>query len=158
MRRLAAAYLQRSVAMEQRLSLVTLGVADVDRAKAFYEELGWRGQEVEETVFFQTGGMAVVLWGREKLARDSGLPDDSPAGFDGVVLAQNVRSRQEVDEIIAAARTAGATISKPPAETFYGGYAGFFVDLDGHAWEIAHNPGFSLAEDGSLTLPDFGAS
>jgi len=93
--------------MEQRLSLVTLGVADVDRAKAFYEELGWRGQEVEKTVFFQTGGMAVVLWGREKLARDSGLPDDSPAGFNGVVLAQNVRSRQEVDEIIAAARTAG---------------------------------------------------
>ena len=144
--------------MEQRLSLVTLGVADVDRAKAFYEQLGWRGQEVQETVFFQAGGMAVVLWGRDKLAVDSGLADQSPAGFDGVVLAQNVRSRQEVDEIIAAAQTAGATISKPPGETFYGGYAGFFVDLDGHAWEIAYNPGFALAEDGSLTLPDFAAT
>ena len=150
--------MRRFVGMEQRLSLVTLGVADVDRAKAFYEQLGWRGQEVQETVFFQTGGMAVVLWGRDKLAVDSGLADQSPAGFDGVVLAQNVRSRQEVDEIIAAAQTAGATISKPPGETFYGGYAGFFVDLDGHAWEIAYNPGFSLADDGSLTLPDFAAT
>ena len=144
--------------MEQRLSLVTLGVADVGRSKAFYEQLGWRGQEVEETVFFQTGGMAVVLWGRDKLADDCGLTDNSPSGFDGVVLAQNVRSREEVDEIVAAAQIAGATISKSPAETFYGGYAGFFVDLDGHAWEIAHNPGFALAEDGSLELPDFHAS
>jgi catechol 2,3-dioxygenase-like lactoylglutathione lyase family enzyme len=143
--------------MEQRISLVTLGVADVERAKAFYERLGWRGQEVEETVFLQAGGMALVLWGRDKLARDCGLEDDPPSRFGGIALAHNVRSRPEVDEIIAAAHAAGATVTRAPSETFYGGYAGVFVDLDGHPWEIAHNPGFRLAEDGSLTLPDFGS-
>jgi hypothetical protein len=145
--------------MEQRISLVTLGVADVGRAKAFYEQLGWRGQEVEETVFLQAGGMALVLWSREKLALDCGVkPDVPPARFGGIVLAHNVRSRAEVDEIIAMARGAGATVTRPPSETFYGGYAGVFADLDGHLWEIAHNPGFALAGDGSLTLPDFGAA
>jgi predicted lactoylglutathione lyase len=143
--------------MEQRISLITLGVADIARAKAFYEQLGWRGQAVDETVFFQAGGMALVLWGRDKLARDSGLEADPAGGFGGVALAQNVRSRPEVDAIMAAAQEAGATITRPPSTTFYGGYAGVFVDLDGHAWEIAHNPGFTLAEDGSLILPDFGA-
>jgi predicted lactoylglutathione lyase len=144
--------------MEQRISLMTLGVADIGRAKAFYERLGWRGQEVEETVFFQAGGIAIVLWGRDKLAADCGLEDGSPAGFGGIAIAHNVRSRAEVDEIIAAAQAAGATVTRPPSETFYGGYAGVFVDPDGHAWEIAHNPGFTLADDGSLTLPDFGAA
>jgi predicted lactoylglutathione lyase len=144
--------------MEQRISLVTLGVADIARARAFYEQLGWRGQEVEETVFLQAGGMALVLWGRDKLALDCGLEDGSPSGFSGVVLAHNVRSQPEVDDIIAAAQSAGATITRPPSETFYGGYAGVFVDPDGHAWEIAYNPGFPLAEDGSLTIPDFGAA
>ncbi len=142
--------------MEQRLSLVTLGVRDLAAAKAFYEQLGWRGQEVEETVFLQAGGIAVVLWSREKLAADCGLPSDAPAtGFGGIVLAHNVRSQAEVDDIVAAARDAGATVTRAPGTTFYGGYAGVFVDLDGHAWEIAHNPGFTLAQDGSLTLPDF---
>jgi catechol 2,3-dioxygenase-like lactoylglutathione lyase family enzyme len=145
-------------AMEQRISLVTLGVADVNRAKAFYAQLGWRGQEVQETVFLQAGGMALVLWGREKLARDCGLGDGSPTGFSGVALAHNVRSEPEVDEIVAAAKAAGATVTRSPSRTFYGGYAGVFLDPDGHAWEIAHNPGFTLAEDGSLTLPDFGAA
>ena len=144
--------------MEQRLSLVTLGVADVARAKAFYERLGWRGQEVAETVFLQAGGIAVVLWGRDKLARDCGLEDDSPPRFGGIALAHNVRSRPEVDEIVAAARAAGATVTRAPSETFYGGYAAVFLDLDGHPWEIAHNPGFTLTEDGALVLPDFGAS
>ena len=142
--------------MEQRVSLITLGVADVARAKAFYEQLGWRGQEVQETVFFQTGASAVVLWGRDKLAQDSGVQDAGAGGFDGLALAQNVRSRGEVDEIVAAAEAAGATVSRPPSETFYGGYAGVFLDPDGHAWEIAHNPGFHLADDGALTLPQFG--
>jgi predicted lactoylglutathione lyase len=144
--------------MEQRISLITLGVDNLSRAKAFYAALGWRGQEVEETVFFQAGGMALVLWGRDKLARDCGL-EVTPArdGFGGIALAHNVRSRAEVEEIVAAAEAAGATVTKPPAETFYGGYAGVFVDLDGHAWEIAHNPGFALREDGSLVLPDFGS-
>jgi predicted lactoylglutathione lyase len=143
--------------MEPRISLVTLGVADVARAKAFYEQLGWRGQEVKQTVFLQAGGMALVLWGRDKLAVDLGLEHGSPSGFGGVALAHNVRSHPEVDEIIAAAQRAGATITRSPSTTFYGGYAGVFVDLDGHAWEIAHNPGFPLAEDGSLTIPDFGS-
>lgn len=144
--------------MQQRISLVTLGVEDVRRARRFYEQLGWRGQEVQETVFFQAGAIAVVLWGRDKLARDCGLPDTAhQAGFGGIALAHNVRSPDAVDEIIAAAQRAGATITRPPGTTFYGGYAGVFVDPDGHAWEIAHNPGFALADDGSLTLPDFSA-
>lgn len=143
--------------MEQRISLVTLGVADVSRARAFYEQLGWRGQEVEGTVFVQAGGSALVLWSRAKLAADSGITDTGTDGFGGVALAQNVRSTGEVDEIIAAAEQAGATITRQPATTFYGGYAGCFADLDGHIWEIAHNPGFTLAEDGALVLPDFGA-
>lgn len=141
--------------MEQRISLVTLGVSDHARAKAFYEQLGWHGQTVEETVFVQAGAMALVLWGRDKLAADCGLEPGPPAGFDGIVLAQNVRSTDEVDEIVAAASAAGATVTRPPTATFYGGYAGVFTDPDGHAWEIAYNPGFALAEDGTLTIPDF---
>lgn len=144
--------------MEQRVSLVTLGVADLHRARAFYERLGWQGQEVQETVFFQVGGIAVALWGRDKLARDCGVSDQRAAGFGGVALAHNVRSDAEVDEVIEAAEAAGATITRPPAETFYGGYAGVFTDPDGHVWEIAHNPGFPLAADGSITVPDFGGS
>ncbi|MET7862388.1 VOC family protein [Micromonospora taraxaci] len=143
--------------MEQRISLVTLGVADVARAKAFYEQLGWRGQEVEETVFIQVGGLALVLWGRDKLADDAGIADPGTDGFGGMALAQNVRSREEVDEVIATATKAGATVTKPARETFYGGYAGYFTDLDGHVWEIAWNPGFALADDGTLTVPDFSA-
>jgi predicted lactoylglutathione lyase len=143
--------------MEQRISLVTLGVADVALSRRFYERLGWRGQEVEETVFFQAGGMAIVLWHQDKLADDAGLEPVTP-GFRGVGLAQNVRSAAEVDAVVAAAEEAGATVTRRPAETFYGGYAGYFTDPDGHAWEVAWNPGFTLAADGSLTLPDFGAA
>lgn len=142
--------------MEQRVSIVTLRVADVERARTFYEGLGWRGQTVEGTVFFQAGGMALVLWGRDELARDSGMVDREGDGFSGIALAQNVRSRAEVDAVMSSAEEAGAVVTRGPAETFYGGYAGYFVDLDGHAWEIAYNPGFALEEDGSLTIPDFG--
>jgi catechol 2,3-dioxygenase-like lactoylglutathione lyase family enzyme len=142
--------------MEPRISLVTLGVADLARSRAFYEAMGWHGQEVEETYFIQTGGSAVVLWGRDKLAADAQVGDTGRDGFGGIALAQNVRSRGEVDAIVEAARAAGATITKPPEETFYGGYAAYFADPDGHLWEIAHNPGFTLEADGSLTLPDFG--
>jgi uncharacterized glyoxalase superfamily protein PhnB len=143
--------------MEQRISLITLGVADVSRARTFYERLGWHGQEAEETAFFQAGGMAVVLWARHKLAADAGIQDGDAGGFGGLALAQNVRSRAEVDELLATAAGAGARITQPARETFYGGYAGYFRDLDGHVWEIAYNPGFRLGPDGSLTLPDFGA-
>lgn len=144
--------------MEQRVSLVTLGVADIQRARAFYERLGWQGQEVEETVFFQAGGLALVLWGREKLALDAGMADEGSDGFGGMALAHNVRSNGEVDQVIAAAEQAGATVTRSPAETFYGGYAGCFADPDGHVWEIAHNPGFPLAADGSISIPDFGST
>ena len=137
---------------------MTLGVEDLERSRAFYEELGWHGQEVEETVFFQAGWMALVLWSRKKLAADCGLTEEAPTGFDGVVLAHNVRSTAEVDAIIKHAKRAGARITRAPAPTFYGGYAGIFLDPDGHAWEVAHNPGFTLAPDGSLALPDFSAS
>jgi predicted lactoylglutathione lyase len=144
--------------VDQRISLVTLGVADVTRARTFYERLGWQGQEIEETVFFQTGGMAVVLWGRAKLADDAGIDDRRTDSFGGVALAHNVRSRTEVDEVLSAAADAGAAITQAARETSYGGYAGYFTDLDGHVWEIAHNPGFALGPDGALTIPDFGAS
>ena len=144
--------------MDQRISLITLGVDDLARSRAFYEALGWSGQEVQETVFFQAGGLAVVLWAREKLAVDCGLPPRPAGGFDGIALAHNVRSNDEVDELVTTAERLGATVTRRPETTFYGGYAGVFLDPDGHAWEIAHNPGFTLADDGSLVLPDFSKS
>ena len=142
--------------MEQRVSLVTLGVRDLHRARTFYAALGWQGQEVEETVFFSAGGMALVLWGREALAADAGVADDGRDGFGGIALAHNVRSEAEVDALLADVERAGGTVTRPAAATFYGGYAGCFSDPDGHVWEVAHNPGFPLGEDGSLTLPDLG--
>jgi uncharacterized protein len=144
--------------VEQRISLVTLGVADLARARTFYERLGWRGQQVEETVFFRAGGMALVLWGRDKLAGDAGLEDRGTDSFGGMAFAHNVRSPVEVDEVLGQAASAGAEITQPARETFYGGYAGYFTDPDGHVWEIAYNPGFSLDRDGAITIPDFGAS
>lgn len=139
--------------MRQSVSLVTLGVSDHGRAKAFYEALGWApALEVQETTFFEANGVVLVLWSREKLAADCGLAGDG-AGFDGIALAHNVGSREEVHELIERARGHGAEISREPAETFYGGYAGVFRDPDGHCWEVAHNPGFGLAADGSVILP-----
>jgi uncharacterized protein len=138
--------------VKQSVSLITLGVSDYERAKAFYAALGWSpALEIEETAFFQANGVVLVLWAREKLARDSGIADDG-ARWSGITLAHNVGSRQEVDDVIEQARSAGATIAHEPSETFYGGYAGVFRDLDGHAWELAHNPGFGLAADGSVLL------
>jgi uncharacterized protein len=139
--------------LRQSVSLVTLGVSDYDRAKRFYEALGWTvAWEAQETSFFQANGVVVVLWSREKLAADMGVPDDG-ARWSGIALAHNVGSREEVHEIVELARSNGAEVTREPAETFYGGYAGAFRDPDGHAWEIAHNPGFGLNEDGSVTLP-----
>jgi catechol 2,3-dioxygenase-like lactoylglutathione lyase family enzyme len=138
--------------MEQRLSLITLGVADVAVSRAFYERLGWRvAMDVEETVFFSLDRTVLTLWGRDKLAADGGIED--PGGWGGVTLAHNVRSNDEVDRVIEEARSAGARISREPAPTFYGGYAGVFLDPDGHPWEVAHNPGFGLDEDGAIVLP-----
>ena len=106
----------------------------------------------QETAFYQANSVVLVLWGREKLADDSGIADDG-ARWSGITLAHNVRSRDEVQEVIELARTHGAEITREPADTFYGGYAGVFRDLDGHAWEIAYNPGFALNENGSIELP-----
>ena len=138
--------------MEQRVTLVTLGVADHAAARDFYERLGWDcTMEVEETAFFQAGCMVVSLWSRDKLAEDSGVTDTG--GWGGVTLAHNVGSREEVDRVIGEARAAGATIPREPGATSWGGYTGMFIDPDGHPWEVAHNPGFELRADGSLVIP-----
>jgi uncharacterized protein len=140
--------------MEQRLSLITLGISDLSRARRFYETLGWKtgADEADDVVFFQAGGMVVALWGREKLAEDSAVTDGG--GWGGVTLAYNTRSPEEVDSVIEEARAAGATIGREPGETFWGGYSGVFIDPDGHSWEVAHNPRWTIEADGSLTLPD----
>jgi predicted lactoylglutathione lyase len=136
--------------MKQSVSLITLGVADYGRARAFYEKLGWSvALDVQETAFVQANGVVLVLWSRDKLAADTGIEDDG-SHWGGITLAHNVGSRDEVHE---AARRSGAEIAREPAETFYGGYAGVFRDLDGHAWEIAHNPGFGLDDAGNVVLP-----
>ncbi len=139
--------------MQQRLSLITLGVRDYARAKAFYGALGWSvALEVEDTAFFQANGVILVLWAREKLSADMGIRDEG-ARWSGIALAHNVDSREEVHEILEVARRNGAQVTREAAETFYGGYAGVFTDPDGHAWEIAHNPGFGFDDDGNVVLP-----
>jgi uncharacterized protein len=139
--------------MDQRLSLITLGTSDLDRARRFYEGLGWSSgaEEGDDVVFFQTGCMVVALWDRAELAEDSAVTD--PGGWGGVTLAYNTRSTDEVDQVIEEARKAGGTIGREPAETFWGGYSGVFIDPDGHPWEVAHNPRWTIEEDGSTTLP-----
>ncbi len=139
--------------MEQRLSLVTLGVHDLRRARAFYETLGWATNAApgDDVVFFRAGCLVLALWGREELARDTAVED--AGGWGGITLAHNVRSDAEVDAVVSQARSAGATVTREPAPTFWGGYSGVFVDPDGHAWEVAHNPHWTLAEDGSVILP-----
>ena len=138
--------------MEQRLSVVTLGVSDLARAREFYEALGWktRAKPDDDVVFFQAGGIVVSLWDRARLATDIAVSD--PGGWGGITLAHNVRSPAEVDEVIEQARAAGAAIGREPAETFWGGYSGVFMDPDGHPWEVAHNPHWTIGEDGSVTL------
>jgi predicted lactoylglutathione lyase len=138
--------------VDQRLSLVTLGVRDLARARTFYEALGWRtgAAPADDVVFFQCGGMIVALWSRESLAKDSGVEDGG--GWGGVTLAYNTRSPAEVDAVIETARAAGAVIPREPGETFWGGYSGMFVDPDGHPWEVAHNPHWTVGDDGTVTL------
>lgn len=139
--------------MEQRISLLTLGVRDLRRAREFYEALGWQSDAGpdDDVVFFGAGGMVLALWGRDELATDSGVEDGG--GWGGVTLAHNVRSPAEVDAVMAEAREAGATIVRDGGETFWGGYSGVFVDPEGHPWEVAHNPRWDIADDGSVVLP-----
>jgi len=139
--------------VEQRISLVTLGVRDLGRARRFYAALGWResGASQDEVAFFQAGGAVLALWDRGALADDSAV--DDAGGWGGVTLAHNVRSPGEVDGVIEGARGAGATIAREPAETSWGGYSAVFVDPEGHPWEVAHNPGWPIRDDGSIQLP-----
>jgi predicted lactoylglutathione lyase len=139
--------------MEQRISLVTLGVVDLQRARGFYEALGWhsRAEPDDDVVFFQAGGMVLALWGRDQLAQDSGV--EPGRGWGGVALAYNARTPAEVDGVIEEARRAGAHITREPGDTFWGGYSGAFVDPDGHPWEVAHNPRWTIHPDGSIELP-----
>ncbi|WP_348786636.1 VOC family protein [Leifsonia sp. NPDC080035] len=138
--------------MEQRLSLVTLGVSDLARARAFYEDgLGWAPADAPDgVVFYQLPGMAFALFGRDDLAEDARLEIDGR--FSGITLACNQRTEADVDAVLAQAEAAGARILKPAERVFWGGYSGYFADLDGHVWEVAYNPGWALAEDGTLTL------
>lgn len=140
--------------MEQRVSLVTLGVADLERARRFYEEgLGWRrGSDLPGVVFFQTGGSIFALYPRDDLARDAGLPADAGAESGAIALAYNARNRDEVDAVLGEAESAGATILKPAEDAFWGGYSGYFADPDGHLWEVAWNPHWTIASDGSVSL------
>jgi uncharacterized protein len=139
--------------MEQRLSVVTLGVADLERSRRFYEEgLGWRrGDDHAEVVFFQAGGAVLALHPRHLLAEDARVANDGQ-GFDGITLAYNTRTREEVDAVLAEAAAAGAQILKPARDTIWGGYAGYFADPDGHAWEVAWNPDWAIEADGSVSL------
>ncbi len=139
--------------MEQRVSVITLGVTDMTRAQAFYEALGWRGGSPAEgaPIFYQAGGMVLALWDRAALAADSCVQDGG--GWGGITLAYNVVARQDVDALTEAARAAGATVAREPAETFWGGYDSIIIDPDGHPWEFAHNPLWSLTSDGSVHLP-----
>ncbi len=141
--------------MEQRISLVTLGVEDLGRSRQFYERLGWRRSMpgAEGVVFFQAGGMALALYPRDELAKDAMVSAEGH-GFVGVSLAYNARSRDEVDSVLAEAEAAGARLLKPAQEVFWGGYSGYFADPDGFPWEIAWNPSFAIAEDGSIRIPD----
>jgi uncharacterized protein len=138
--------------VDQRVSLITLGVGDLARARAFYEGLGWKTNAAPEddVVFFQAGGMIVALWDRARLAEDSGVANEE--GFGGIVLAYNVRSSSEVDAVVEEARAAGGTITREPAETFWGGYSGVFCDPEGHPWEVAHNPRWTVHDDGTVSL------
>ena len=140
--------------MEQRLSVVTLGVADLERSRRFYEDgLGWwRGNARDEIVFFQVGGVVLALVPRDELAKDAQVPA-AGSGFGGITLAYNARSRQELDAVLAEAEAAWATILKPAQDVFWGGYSGYFADPDGHPWEVAWNPPWTLGDDGSVRLP-----
>jgi uncharacterized protein len=138
--------------MRQRVTVITLGVRDLPRARRFYEAIGWKtgAQPDDDVVFFQTGDSVLALWDRARLAEDSCVEDGS--GWGGVTLALNLGSPEEVDAATEEARAAGAKIGREPAETFWGGYSSLIIDPDGHPWEIAHNPHWTLTPDGGVTL------
>jgi predicted lactoylglutathione lyase len=140
--------------MEQRVSLITLGIADLARSRAFYEALGWKASAYgnENVAFFQAGGIVLALWGRKDLAEDANLTAEG-SGFRGTALAYNTRSKDEVDTVLAEAARAGAQILKSGQTAFWGGYTGYFADPDGHVWEVAWNPDWQIGADGGVRLP-----
>lgn len=140
--------------MEQRLSVVTLGVENLERSRSFYEDLGWAMSPAsqESIIFFQLGGMILALYERQALAEDACVPN-TPTGFSGLTLAYCARTQAEVDVLLAKAVQAGARLLKPAQEVFWGGYSGYFADPDAHIWEVAFNPFWTLAEDGAVVLP-----
>lgn len=141
--------------MDQRLSLITLGVRDLARSTAFFEKLGWKRsvKDAPGVSFFQCGSIAFGLFPRDELAKDAGVSPEG-SGFEGFSIAYNARSKEEVDEVLTAVQSLGADIVKPATEVFWGGYSGYFRDLDGHLWEVAWNPGFAIDDTGAVTLPD----
>jgi uncharacterized protein len=141
--------------MEQRVSLITLGVTDLKRSTEFYERLGWRRSKSNSDgiTFFQAGSIALALYPRHELAKD-GTVASGGQGFSGITLAHNTRNRNEVDSVLKEAQAAGATIQKPAQEAFWGGHSGYFADPDGFLWEVAWNPHFPIAKDGSIQIPD----
>lgn len=140
--------------MEQRISLITLGVADLERARSFYEQvLGWKAEPSPPgVVFFDLNGLVFALWPHAELAKDLGMPAGNVAAYRGYALAHNVRSAAEVDAIFERLKNHGATIVKAPHKTFWGGYSGYFSDADGHTWEIAHNPFWTILADGRIAM------
>jgi predicted lactoylglutathione lyase len=137
--------------MEQRVTLNTLGYRDYQRARDFYTAMGWTlAWTDDDVIFFQAGPMIFALWDREKLAKDSEMQD--AGGWGGITLAYNTNSPEEVDEVLAQAEAAGGAVARRGGRTFYGGYSGIFVDPEGHPWEVAHNPSWTLHDDGSVTL------
>lgn len=142
--------------MEPRVSLITLGVDDLERAQRFYEALGWTRSKASvagEVAFYQAGGMALALWSWRSLAEDARV-SETGEGFRRIALAQNVRTKEDVDRVLAEAAAAGGRITKPGEDSpHFTGRTGYFADPDGHLWEVAWNPAFTLAADGALTLP-----
>lgn len=139
----------------QRVTLITLGVADLERSRDFYARWGWQphGDSAPGVFFYQMQGAVLALFGLSDLAEDQGRPGTT-LGTGAMTLAQNCASEAEVDAVFDAALEAGAELLKRPEKVFWGGYSGYFVDPDGHVWEIAMNPFWPLSEDGALTLPD----
>ena len=140
--------------MEPRLSLVTLGVTDVGRSRAFYERLGFAASSESNAnvAFFAAGGLVLAIFGRAALAADAGVAN-GPVTFSAVTLAHNVRDKAEVSKVLQEAEAAGAAIVKPAQDTFWGGHAGYFSDPDGHLWEVAFNPFWPLDSEGRISLP-----
>ena len=139
--------------MEPRVSLITLGVADLARARRFYEGLGFTpaAATTDEVAFYDLNGLVLALWPRAQLAKDAQIQNAAP-GFGGIALAHNVRVKQQVDEVLETARQLGGEVLKPAQETFWGGYSGYFADLDGHLWEVAFNPFWTIGDDGRVSM------